>query len=102
MLKELKGRIFLLFIPGREIVFILLIVKRSIEDIKSLRHTLAALKPSLPCSSASFSYPMGASSLYGPVLLVSLTSERTGMVVVSVAEGAILFDSMQYHLLSKF
>jgi hypothetical protein len=44
---------------------------------------------------------MGESSLYGPVLVASLTSERTGMVVVSVAEGAILFDSMQFHSIFK-
>ncbi len=55
-----------------------------------VKQTLAALNPSLPCSSTSFSYPIGASSLYGPALLVSFTLERVGIVVVSVAEGAIL------------
>jgi len=34
MLKGFKGRIFLLFIPGREIVFILLNVKQSADIIR--------------------------------------------------------------------
>jgi hypothetical protein len=39
MLEGLKGKIFLLFVPGREIVWILVIVKRSTEDTsKSLAH----------------------------------------------------------------
>lgn len=59
-------------------------------------HTLAALNPSLPSSSTSFLYPIGASSLYGPMLAVNLTVEvsagRVGRVVVSVAEGAIVYE----------
>jgi hypothetical protein len=57
--------------------------------------TAAAWCPSLPFSSASFSYPIGASSLYGPLLAVNLTfvtsSICTGTVMVSVADGAILY-----------
>lgn len=55
--------------------------------------TFAALKPSFPSSSACFSYPIGASSLYGPVFEVNFTAgsaSRTGSVVVSVADGAIV------------
>ncbi len=63
------------------------------DDGLTTEPTLAALAP---FSSASLSYPIGASSLYGPVLLVNLTVEvsvvRTGRVVVSVADGAMLYD----------
>ena len=57
------------------------------------RLTVAALNPSFPFNSASFSYPTGASSLYG-LLMVYLTFEVSwvGWVIVSVAEGAISFD----------
>jgi hypothetical protein len=59
-------------------------------------HTFAAEKPSTPSSSAVFSYPIGASSLYGPVFEVSLTVDvstvRLGSVVVSVADGAMRMD----------
>jgi hypothetical protein len=62
--------------------------------VSVIYHTFAAENPSLPCSSAVFSYPIGASSLYGPVLEVNLTvgvsTVRLGIVTVSVADGAMM------------
>lgn len=70
-------------------MLILLSFNDATIQTQSLDAYFRAEKPSFPCSSASFSYPIGASSLYGPTLLVSLTG-RLGKVMVSDAEGAIL------------
>jgi hypothetical protein len=61
----------------------------------SLERTDAGANLPTPFSSASLSYPIGASSLYSPSPFpVNLTVEdslaRLGRVVVSVAEGAIV------------
>jgi len=58
-------------------------------------HTFAGAKPSIPSSSAFFSYPIGAIPLYVPTSAVNFTVDsstvRFGNVVVSVAEGAIFW-----------
>jgi hypothetical protein len=95
MFKGFKRRVFLVA-PVRKIVLILGdVIGMARITVRRVRFTLAALNPSLPSSSACFSYPIGASSLYCPTPPVNFTKDSTVrvgsvVVVVSTAEGAIL------------
>lgn len=79
--------------PGWKIVLILRTVRKTPRARRG-EPTFAAANPSFPFNSASASYPIGASSLYGPAFAVNLTFDTslTGKVVVSVADGAILIS----------
>ena len=84
----------------RQIVLILPRVRKHDSQGFRVMHTFAAEKPSIPFSSAVFSYPTGESSLYGPAFAFSLTvvgsTARFGSVMVSVAEGAMMEINMRF------